>query len=79
MKVYWPADMDWYTGEVKAVDHNGRSYVEYDDSQIEVLHFAMERFELESVVSDSAGALWAQVDQLKQTCLHCCYITDAHS
>ena len=37
VSVYWPADDEWYHGEVKDVDDCGRSHVKYDDGQVEIL------------------------------------------
>lgn len=44
--MYWPGEDDWFNGTVKVVDGQGRSCVNYDDGQVEMLHFAMERFKL---------------------------------
>lgn len=44
--MYWPGENDWFSGTVKVVDRHGRSFVSYDDGQVEILHFAMERFKL---------------------------------
>ncbi|DBA66393.1 TPA: hypothetical protein ACH3X2_002375 [Trebouxia sp. C0005] len=46
VSVYWPADDEWYHGEVKDVDDCGRSHVKYDDGQVEILYFAVERYKL---------------------------------
>ncbi|DBA92749.1 TPA: DNA mismatch repair protein msh6 [Trebouxia sp. C0004] len=46
VSVYWPADDEWYHGEVKDVDDFGRSHVKYDDGQVEILNFAVERYKL---------------------------------
>ena len=55
VSVYWPADKAWYAGDVKHVDEYGRSLVAYDDGQVEVLHFAVERFKVELAIPDSKG------------------------
>ncbi len=46
VSVYWPADDEWYQGEVKDVDDCRRSHVKYDDGQVEILYFAVERYKL---------------------------------
>ena len=47
MVVYWPGTAEWYHGTVKDTDGKGRSWVEYDDGDRELIHFAMERFQFE--------------------------------
>ncbi len=51
--MYWPADDEWYHGEVKDVDDCGRSHVKYDDGQVEILYFAVERYKLATQVLSS--------------------------
>lgn len=49
VSIYWPAERTWYKGEVKAIDGEGRSYVSYDDREVEILFLAVERFKLEGI------------------------------
>ena len=56
VSVYWPGEDDWFDGTVKAVDKRGRSFVSYDDGQIEILHFALERFKLLDNTPASGGS-----------------------
>ncbi len=65
VSVYWPGDRNWYHGEVKVVDNHGRSYVMYDDGQVETLHFAVERFKLADT-SPSPGTHEYDSDHVEQ-------------
>ena len=55
VSVYWPADDEWYHGEVKDVDDCGRSHVKYDDGQVEILYFAVERYKLAEPTPNTGG------------------------
>ncbi|KAL0038116.1 hypothetical protein WJX79_003443 [Trebouxia sp. C0005] len=55
VSVYWPADDEWYHGEVKDVDDCGRSHVKYDDGQVEILYFAVERYKLAEPIHSKDG------------------------
>lgn len=72
VSVYWPADDEWYHGEVKDVDDCGRSHVKYDDGQVEILYFAVERYKLAEPTCNS-GAL--KSSSLPYICNFACCVT----
>lgn len=69
--VYWPADDEWYHGEVKDVDDCGRSHVKYDDGQVEILYFAVERYKLAEPTRNT-GAL--KSSSLHYICSFSCWV-----
>ncbi len=71
VSVYWPADDEWYHGEVKDVDDCGRSHVKYDDGQVEILYFAVERYKL-AEPNRNTGAL--KSSSLLHICSYACCI-----
>ena len=41
--IYWPAEQNWYSGQVTAVDGDeGLSRIQYDDGEVQWLHLAVE-------------------------------------
>ena len=46
VKVYWPAEKEWYCGVIKAVDGKGKHYISYDDGDAEWANLAKEQYEL---------------------------------
>ena len=69
IKVFWPAEKDWFCGRLGAVNSKGCHLVEYDDGDKEWIDLATERYELLSdtgmqlpLLSQPEGLHWSQED-----------------